>query len=629
MNQIVYFFLLLITGLNLKNHFSLNWLILFLIILFFSFKKYKKLFLKYFLTLGILIFTLNPKIKKWPLKNQIEGKVIEVRDNYFIINDVEYKVLIYSYFKPKLNQKIKVQGDAHYFIKQNFYQFNFNKYYGARNVAYFLRSAKITTPYQKQKTIQSNYVQGWFDLAFMNKKTQSNRQYYETFTRLGLAHIIIISSYHFQLFFKWLVYVFSFFVNYFWSKIITLIGLFLLTFALGFKTSMTKALLFIFLYVFLGRKKSRLWCLSVAGLILVLINPKIINDNAFLMTFGFSFLLMFFNSKEKIKKIFALKIMGSFIEWIFTGRIALLNFVYIFLSFIILPIYVAIFLKQEIVLKIIYEFLNYLSSVNYYIVIGFLNIGILILFLLIINFIYSLFINSKARWINGLLIIACLFGIKKYKEGESYITFINVGQGDSALVKIKEHNYLIDVGKKGSYTYNLKPYFLKEGIKDIDYLKISHPHSDHNGGLQDWDKDIKINNHNYLKDYFKEMNFKDWNNVNDNSSVLLFTYQNTKVMFTGDIGFRVEDYLIKNYPYLKIDILKVAHHGSKYSTSLRFLKHFQPKYAIISAGFNKYSHPHNEVVKRLKNFCQKVFITKENGAIKYNFANKTFLTSHF
>ena len=628
MNQIVYFFLLLVISLNFKATSSFNWLLLLLVMVGITLIKFKKEGIKLFFILILATTFLQSKIKKWPLENKLSGVVTKVEKNYFILQTSKYKVLIYSFLAPKINQKLIVHGKAEYFQRKNFYDFDYQTYYGIRNTAYSLRNIKIQNSYQKHYFPASNYISNWQNLVFFNKKNKNNAHYYQVFTKLGLAHIIIISSYHFRIFYEWLLTIFNLIFKMVLSQILTLIVLFFITWQLNFKTSASKAFVFILLYVLLGKFRSKIWCLSASGLLFIFINPYLVQDVSFLLTYGFSFLLMFYNSNQKLMKIFTLKMMGFFVEWMWTGRIALFNFVYIFFSFIIFPIYIAIFLQQKWALEIIYALLKFLSNYNYYFVIGVINVVMGLFFLLLLRLIYSLFMKRKDYLINGLLVITFLIMVQRYKINQSFITFINVGQGDSALIKIKNHNYLIDVGKKTNYTRVLKPYFFKEGISQIDFIKISHPHSDHNGALKEWDHEIPIANFNYLGSSFKELNLKKWKSVNNSSSVLLFSHNNTKIMFTGDIDFQVEDYLIKQYPHLKIDILKVAHHGSKYASSLRFLNHFQPQYAIISAGYNNYNHPHPDVIRRLNQICRQVFITKNDGAIKYDFANKTFETSN-
>ena len=117
-----------------------------------------------------------------------------------------------------------------------------------------------------------------------------------------------------------------------------------------------------------------------------------------------------------------------------------------------------------------------------------------------------------------------------------------------------------------------------------------------------------------LYPYYK-MKFFD---VNDNhgSLVLRITSKNTSILLTGDIGIIDETILLQQNIDLKSDILKVGHHGSKYSSTENFLKAVQPEIAILSYGKNNfYGHPHNETIERLQNQNIIFYETAKQGSI--------------
>ena len=96
--------------------------------------------------------------------------------------------------------------------------------------------------------------------------------------------------------------------------------------------------------------------------------------------------------------------------------------------------------------------------------------------------------------------------------------------------------------------------------------------------------------------------------------VLRYTYGGASVLFTGDIGAEEEQSLLTQS--ISADILKVAHHGSKYSSDAAFLEKVSPKAAIISCGANNlYGHPHEETINRLKQTETEIFRTDEDGSI--------------
>ena len=107
---------------------------------------------------------------------------------------------------------------------------------------------------------------------------------------------------------------------------------------------------------------------------------------------------------------------------------------------------------------------------------------------------------------------------------------------------------------------------------------------------------------------------------NDSSIVIYAVLGHQKWLFTGDLEASGEERLIKKYPDISVDILKVAHHGSNTSTTMPFLEKIRPTTAIISAGRNnRYNHPHKEVLNNLEQMDIKIYRTDLHGAVTYSF----------
>lgn len=238
------------------------------------------------------------------------------------------------------------------------------------------------------------------------------------------------------------------------------------------------------------------------------------------------------------------------------------------------------------------------------------------------------------------------------------IFFFNVGQAESILITNNNKNMLIDCGNGSDGKYISK--FLKEqGIDELDYLIGTHIDEDHIGGMQEILTNIKVETlympystyegkqfYIQLEEYIKENNINqqqiekslekeyklenatwkclnvdnsnpsDKNKFNDTSIVIELEYGSTKYLFTGDLTDNIDS---KIQGLEKVDVLKVAHHGAKESTSSEFLSIIKPTYAIISAGNNKnYNHPDQSVIERLKDVGveeDNIFITREQGTI--------------
>jgi len=143
------------------------------------------------------------------------------------------------------------------------------------------------------------------------------------------------------------------------------------------------------------------------------------------------------------------------------------------------------------------------------------------------------------------------------------------------------------------------------------------------------EKSLKIDKDTYV--HFlspcKDISFED---INENSIVCKLVYKDFSMLFTGDIGEQTEAKLLKKYKNgeLKANVLKVAHHGAKTSSSLEFLKEVSPKIALIGVGENSYGHPNEETLNKLESLQTKIYRTDFDGEImiKYFLRNSIEVT---
>ncbi|MBR3786411.1 MAG: DNA internalization-related competence protein ComEC/Rec2 [Firmicutes bacterium] len=239
-----------------------------------------------------------------------------------------------------------------------------------------------------------------------------------------------------------------------------------------------------------------------------------------------------------------------------------------------------------------------------------------------------------------LLIIVCIFA-GAWADWTSFdkaeLVFVDVGQGDCLHLKTSEERHiLIDGG--GKYGYNtgektLKPYLLKNRITEIDLAAATHLHLDHYAGLAELAAcypvkrmltEGKAGQQVILEDRYRleilwprEQN-PDTDDENENSLIFMVHHNGLKTLVTGDITEEGEEMLLKAYrdtDKLQADILKIAHHGSPYSTSDAFLNAVQPKVAVISVGRNNYGHPSEIVIEKLEQKGIMVFRTDLDGAV--------------
>ena len=255
-------------------------------------------------------------------------------------------------------------------------------------------------------------------------------------------------------------------------------------------------------------------------------------------------------------------------------------------------------------------------------------------------------------------IISLTFLINNGRIVNNEVSILDVGQGDSSLIRLKNKNILIDTGGNINYDISkniLIPYFKSVGIKKIDYLVLTHGDYDHMGeainlvenfkvekvifncGLYNdlENKLIEVLDKKKIKYYscIKELNIdnnkfhflqtKEYDNENENSNVIYTELNGYKFMFMGDAGVEKEKDILEKYNVSKIDVLKIGHHGSKTSSDKSFIDEINPKYSVISVGKNnRYGHPNKEVLNNLDN--SKIYRTDINGEIQIKIIRNNF-----
>lgn len=299
---------------------------------------------------------------------------------------------------------------------------------------------------------------------------------------------------------------------------------------------------------------------------------------------------------------------------------------------------------------------------------------VLLLFIIITAAVYSTTLKHKVKILIAVSIVF-LAGAYCYKREnpELRIAFLDVGQGDSAVISFPDGaRYLIDGGDFGdggdAGIKHVIPYLRWAGIRRLNGVIISHPNRDHYGGINSVIQTVNVDtlyegipspartdlaelytaagkrginrtvkrtgdtigNSQFWRMYVLSPSTGAAENAdslkeNENSLVILAVYGLTKILFTGDVNFTTEQELVKKYgTFLTSTILKVAHHGSKNSTGEEFLKLVSPEYAVISVGsYNTYGNPSPETISRLTAAGIRIFRTDINGSILINSDGKT------
>ena len=407
---------------------------------------------------------------------------------------------------------------------------------------------------------------------------------------------------------------------------------------------------------YLNKKFNRLEIISILGSVFLFLSSRIIYQAGFYISFLIYFYLYLTSSKfyelKTIEKKIATQILLTLIVIPFnisfnnSFNILSIIFMMILLPFskvmFVISLLTFLFLPPVIIewlINVAYRIIYALDSLKINIFLpSFNEIIMIIYFLLLTLFLYFYEVNYKKRYQQICFIFLFLMAlyITPIENCLTYeVSFINVGQGDSTLIRDRNKTYLIDTGGltyTDLATNNLIPFFKKNRIYSIDAVILTHYDFDHYGALESLKENFSIkdiydyNNFNEFKNKYdlkiENLNnyIETWTDENNRSLVLHLDLNNKYFLFMGDASKDIEKNIIEDYKNLKVDYLKVSHHGSSSATSLDFLKSISPKEAIISVGKNNfYGHPNKEVLKNLEICNIKIRRTDLEGTITYKF----------
>lgn len=327
--------------------------------------------------------------------------------------------------------------------------------------------------------------------------------------------------------------------------------------------------------------------------------------------------------------------------------------------------------SNELLTYFMYWFVGLMGSAKYsYIIINQFSTYDAVVFYLTLVLIFYLFkklFNPLAKVVSislSVILMVLFMKLDNYEltpKNVLSVIAVDVGQGDAFLLKFPNgKTALIDAGDKTQYFDNgervILPLLDKLGIDTVDYGFISHVDSDHYKGIETLIKNQRVKviykplidslaeNDREFEKFLRQNNcsFRYYSKIsipvgntriyvlndtinnyfgsvksNDRSGLLKLVYGRTSFLFTGDAGVQIEDDYINRYgSFLHSDVLKVGHHGSKSSTSEKFVKYVSPKFAIISAGVaNKFGHPNKLILDRLNESQIEVLRIDRSGAV--------------
>lgn len=531
---------------------------------------------------------------------------------------------------------------------------------------------------------------------FLGQSSYLSSEDIDTYRDMGLAHLLAVSGLH--------IGIISGFISFTLSNlgikrkiniIITLSIIWIYGYLIGFPPSILRSsIMFTILYYsqLIHEPYDSINSLSLAMFILLIINPYYIFNLGFQLSFVATFSILIFTPRIRHRFYpFRNKITQS-LSSILGVQIGLLpfqayyfnniNLISIIANLIIIPIIsfslilgflMIIFtnlhgisgligINLENLLNIEGNMLNWLNGININSLKVFSPEIITGIIFYIILFVIFDFFNIKKlnKTIVKVLTIYLIFLIlvnthAVVNDKSIELHFIDVGQGDSILIRTKRADYLMDTGGSFFGDYNIAegitlPYLEKLGINKLDGLLITHFDADHSQGVplilntldvgylfstylpddeetlnsiksSDATSIILKENHRLKLDDSITLDIiwpRNTSNLDSNNSsmVSILKTNGTNILLTGDIE-REAEYLIKDKIIDDIHIIKVPHHGSNTSSTDEFLQSIRPNDAIIQVGRNNlYNHPSDAVLNRYKSLGTTIYRTDKMGLVK-------------
>ncbi len=576
---------------------------------------------------------------------------LEVPNNNTIPNTFNYKKYLYH---KKINYILKID--------------NFSKLKDNKNILLKIKNDILK---RIENTKHNNYLYAFI----LGKSSYIDNESYNNYKINGVTHLFALSGLHVSLFSGIILLILNKLkLNEKLSFIITSMFLIFFSFIASFTPSILRATIFFILsslnkiyYTFIKPKN----ILFLTFSILIFKNPFYIFDTGFILSFTITYFILLLNEsitiKDNIKSILIISLLSFLSSFPIIINLSYeINIIGFINNILFIPLVTNIIFPFSIIVIIIpklsfilfiltniMEFISKYSSNLLNITIYFQRLNYFEIIIYYILLIVSIKKSKKVIFI--LFIFILILYIKPSFDKDTYVYFIDVSQGDSALIVTKNNkSILVDTGGKLNYkndnwkqknkefnlmTSSIIPFFKSIGLKKIDYLLITHGDADHagysiellnnykvmnkytnKGRKNSLEKKINISSleSKYLKiDDIEIYSLNDsiYNNENKDSLVLLFKIYNYKFLFMADADKEVEKNIIKKYNLKNIDVLKVGHHGSKTSTDESFINEITPKYSIISVGKNnKFGHPNIETLNTLKK--SKILRTDELGTIK-------------
>lgn len=667
--MLFFVFLFIFLGLIILNSNIVIISICVVFFLFIVFKKFKNFIAVTFVLFSFLVgISISASLKYKAVEVQQDGIFIveKVSTNYYLVSN--YVDHFYVYEKNNEVDEgdfLKLEGNL---SRINFVtlesEFDFKNYLKTKGVEYQLYVKSKEVIFQNPinpKNIKQNFIDKYSEenqallKSLLFSQTDYDSDIIKSSNSLNLISLISVSGIFINTFINLLIFLFGLKFNESKSRIFSflilipyfIINIFELSVLRIFLLNLGKTIN----VSFFNKKYTYLDVVCVVGIFILLLNPYNAMSLSFILGFGMSLtyiLLLNFSNKKltttACRKGLLLSLFLIPIQLNFNKSFNLLTFLY---QIVLIPLMNCIFIFSivslylgynpllDILLFPIVQIFKSLANLKFVLYHDSLPLELLIIYyLLFYAFIYVLEkeINLFNKKITGVFCLTVVIGLLPYKNiYEKSVNFINVGQGDSILIRDRNTNVLIDTGGlryKDLATSSLINYFKKKEVYKLDVVIITHNDFDHNGALNSLITYFPVKQ--VLTSYgefpykignllFENFNIYNFSDSNDRSLVLMLNFYGNKFLFMGDASKDVEEVIMKDFN-VDADYIKLGHHGSKTSTGEEFIRAVSPKEAIISCGLNNYyGHPNKEVFDILEKENIKIRRTDLEGTISYYF----------
>ncbi len=630
----------------------------------------------------------NPGESLWILAMQNEG--ISASANI---------VHIYKIYQPEKNLPVLIKMKMSLsFIKSKLYQIMDQKFvpYSDLMKAILTGNTSVLSDYNSNRNIIS----------------------YAHYQQAGVLHLLAVSGLHTGLIYM-IFYTLISIINRTLARYLSIAFLAIFSGICGFSPSVLRASLMISMLIIskIVQRKQNFWqILSLSVFIILIINPRQLYDIGLLLSVTAVIALylihqifslkdqivihkntgsetklskvgFFLEDHPRIQKIclllsasFMISLFSSPFSFYFFNQLnlnALISNLFLIplfslllstgLAVLITPEYLFFFkyfkLSLDFLVFLLEKSLNLMENINFifYDAINIYQMCLLLtLFLLVVLHLRYLKHKSKIIIPVYLGFVLLFFLLKTSDQPLSKVVFFSTGTSDAFLISTRDkENIVIDTadlnGYKAQIENQLIPYCLKNHIQTIDYLIISHPHSDHISGLPAICKKLNVNTlivsdkiiqdslyldminqcknqfqtiqlisdtctinlqHSKLKFLHPDKKYQP-EHLNNSSLVVKWSENDFDFLFTGDIEHEAENWIVNHYgEELKSEFLKIPHHGSKTGSSISFLEEVQPLVAVIPAAKkNRFNFPHQQTLGFLSALNCQYFITGSDGAI--------------